>query len=122
MNHRRRALVFSAAGWPLASAPQSPRKVYRVGYLSNGPGIEARDEAFPARLRKLGYVDGKNVVIEWRFNKGKVDRNPDLAAHFFSRCRTAVHSSAAAQESPSHRQPVWPRRFEALLRVDQVIK
>src|SRR5258706_9605843 len=65
---------------PLASLAQQPGKIYRIGYLSNGPGIEPREEAFQQRLRELGYVEGKNIVIEWRFNKGKLDRNPEFAA------------------------------------------
>ena len=67
------ALSFSAQA-------QQSKKVYRIGYLSPRPGIEAREETFRQGLRALGYVEGQNIVIEWRFTKGKADLFPELAA------------------------------------------
>ena len=43
-------------------------------------GIEPREEAFLKGLREIGYVDGQNIMIEWRFAKGKEDLLPGLAA------------------------------------------
>ena len=60
---------------------QQPTKVPRIGYLT--PSISANRslfQAFREGLRDLGYVEGKNIVIEWRANEGKLDRNPALAA------------------------------------------
>ena len=68
------ALCFSAEA-------QQPKKVPRIGYLT--PSTSANRslaEAFRQGLRDLGYVEGKNLVIEWRANEGKLDRNPALAA------------------------------------------
>src|SRR2546422_815437 len=63
----------------LAEAQQTG-KVYRIGYLS--PVTLSSDstdiEAFRQGLRDLGYVEGKNVLIEYRFAEGKPDRLPDL--------------------------------------------
>jgi ABC-type uncharacterized transport system substrate-binding protein len=59
---------------------QQPNRVYRLGYLSSGPGIEVREEAFRQALRELGYVEGQNLVIEWRFAKGGMSQRPELAA------------------------------------------
>ena len=61
---------------------QQPTKVPRIGYLStDSPStIAARIEAFRQGLRELGYVEGKNIVIEWRFAEGKAARLPGLAA------------------------------------------
>jgi putative tryptophan/tyrosine transport system substrate-binding protein len=61
---------------------QQPAKVPRIGYLAgSGPSVLAdRIEAFRQGLRDLGYVEGKNLVIEWRWAEGKFDRLPDLAA------------------------------------------
>jgi putative ABC transport system substrate-binding protein len=65
-------------GWARAEGQQS-RKVYRIGYLANATGIASREEAFRQGLRELGYVEGQNLVIEWRFSKGQADRLQDLA-------------------------------------------
>src|SRR5512132_3050016 len=61
---------------------QQPKKVPRIGYLgatsrSTNP---ARIEAFRQGLRELGYIDGKNIVIEYRWSEAKSDRLPPLAA------------------------------------------
>ncbi|MGH7845758.1 MAG: ABC transporter substrate-binding protein [Candidatus Binatia bacterium] len=60
---------------------QQYNKIYRVGHLSNGPGIrEDQEKVIQQALRELGYVEGQNLVIEWRFSKGKLNLLPDLAA------------------------------------------
>jgi putative ABC transport system substrate-binding protein len=61
---------------------QQPTKIPRIGYLSGtSPSTSpARREAFRQGLRELGYVEGKNIVIEWRHAEGKFDRLPALAA------------------------------------------
>src|SRR5215475_476472 len=74
------AVVMLALG--VTAEAQQPKKVPRVGYLSatSGPTNAGRFEAFRQGLRELGYVEGKNIFIEWRFAEGKFDRLPDLAA------------------------------------------
>ena len=61
---------------------QQPGKVSRIGYLSSGsPSNEkSRDDAFRQSLRQLGYFEGKNLVIEYRYADGKLNQLPDLAA------------------------------------------
>jgi len=61
---------------------QQPTKIPRIGFLvANFPTTNpARNEAFRQGLRELGYVEGKNIVIEWRYAEGKLDRLPALAA------------------------------------------
>jgi len=61
---------------------QQPKKLPRIGFLSaaSSSAISARVEAFRQGLRELGYVEGKNIFIEWRFAEGKSDRLPSLAA------------------------------------------
>src|SRR6266481_8951749 len=61
---------------------QQPKKVPRIGFLSTvSPSTSsARHEAFRQGLRELGYVEGKNIFIEWRSAEGKLDRLPALAA------------------------------------------
>jgi putative tryptophan/tyrosine transport system substrate-binding protein len=61
---------------------QQPTKIPRIGHL-NAPSLSAlaaRTEAFRQGLRALGYLEGKNIVIEYRYAEGKLDRLPALAA------------------------------------------
>ena len=69
------ALCFSAEA-------QQPKKVPRIGYLSaDEPATEsARAEAIRLALRELGYIEGQNIAIEYRYAEGKLDRAPELAA------------------------------------------
>ena len=74
-------IIFFVANVSVAQA-QQPTKIPRIGRLS-GSSISAnpaRIEAFRQGLRELGYVEGKNIVIERRFAEGKLDRLPALAA------------------------------------------
>ena len=61
---------------------QQPARIPRIGILipTSASFISARLEAFRQRLRELGYVEGKNIVIEYRYAEGKPERLPDLAA------------------------------------------
>ena len=86
MNNRRKLIVALGAGAltaPLASFAQQPGKVWRVGILALPNRATALDPlfsgAFLLGMRDLGYVEGKNLVTEWRFADSKVDRLPDLA-------------------------------------------
>ena len=79
----RRLIVFicllPAVLLPAGSAAQQPPRIPRIGILS--PAVfSARVEAFRQRLRELGYVEGKNIVIQYRSAEGKLERLPDLAA------------------------------------------
>ena len=61
---------------------QQEKKVSRIGYLSDSaPAREtARSEAMGLALRELGYIEGNNIVMEYRYAAGKVDRAPELAS------------------------------------------
>jgi putative ABC transport system substrate-binding protein len=61
---------------------QQPKKVPRMGYLSNGEPARdsARSEAIRLALRELGYIEGQNIAIEYRYAEGKIDRFHELAA------------------------------------------
>jgi putative ABC transport system substrate-binding protein len=73
-------IIFFVANVSVAQA--QPTKIPRIGYLSatSPSAIVARTEAFRQGLRELGYVEGKNISIEYRFAEGKLDRLPALAA------------------------------------------
>ena len=86
MNRREAIAVLVAPGVvPLASDAQQAAKVPRIGYLALDLGafLHAR-EAFLQGLRDLGYVEGRNVVIEYRSADGKPERLPALAAELVS--------------------------------------
>ncbi len=74
-------LLLSLLGSPFAEA-QQPKKVPLLGYLSLfDPATEsARSEAIRLALREFGYIEGQNIVIEYRYAEGKLDRFPKLAA------------------------------------------
>jgi ABC-type uncharacterized transport system substrate-binding protein len=69
--------LLLALGFPVQA--QQANKIAHIGFLSGRTGDE-REEAFRQGLRTLGYIEGRNIVIDWRFAKGNADRLPELAA------------------------------------------
>jgi putative tryptophan/tyrosine transport system substrate-binding protein len=84
MKEKIRVLTLCAMLLALCASAeaQQPAKVPRIGILgATSPSTNpARIEAFRQGLRELGYVEGKNIVIEWRYAEGKLDRLPALAS------------------------------------------
>jgi putative ABC transport system substrate-binding protein len=85
MTTRRELLVALGAGalaWAGATRAQAPAKVRRIGLLSTtSPSVSAPWlQAFRLGLRDLGWVEGRNISIEYRYAEGRQDRFPDLAA------------------------------------------
>ena len=77
--------ILLLIGFILASihvGAQQPKKVLRMGYLSTFDAVSDsnRSEAIRLALRELGYIEGRNIVIEHRYGAGKADRFPELAA------------------------------------------
>ena len=78
------AVLIVVALCALAEAQQA-KKVPRIGFLSTGSSTDiqslfsARYDAFRQGLRDLGYVEGKNIIVEYRLAEGKIERLPDLA-------------------------------------------
>ena len=73
------ALLFALCSFAQA---QQPKKLTRIGYLSNtdSAGEYSRCEAIRLALRELGYIEGQNIAIDYRYMEGKPDRAPALAA------------------------------------------
>src|SRR5207244_4532748 len=73
-------VVTLVMGGAVASA-QQPKKVSRIGYLSvlDRARESARSEAIRLALRALGYIEGQNVAIAYRYAEGKIDRYSELA-------------------------------------------
>ena len=99
--HRLVILMFFIIATPLIVAAQPSGKVWRIAYLSLAEGPDPIDAVFDAAAKKLGYVDGQNVVMDRRFlGKGAVApdevmqevvrRNPDVMVTW------AIQWSAAA--------------------------
>jgi putative ABC transport system substrate-binding protein len=74
------ALVLLTA--PLAAHAQPAAKVYRIGFVmpTTASAHASQDEAFTQRLQELGYTEGQNLAIEWRFADGELERLPALVA------------------------------------------
>jgi putative tryptophan/tyrosine transport system substrate-binding protein len=83
MSSRREFITLlggAAAAWPLAARAQQAGKVWRIGFLS----AVSRESSFRSYaalqqgMRELGYVEGKDFVIEWRSVEGKYERFPEI--------------------------------------------
>ena len=76
------AIALMLLAMAVIAEAQQPKKVVRIGYLSNAdPATDStRAEGLRLGLRELGYIEGQNIVIEYRFAKGKRDWEPELAA------------------------------------------
>jgi putative ABC transport system substrate-binding protein len=82
---RNKFVCFALGAWLFAlcssTSAQQPKKNFRIGYLSGVDAARetARAQAFRLALRELGYIEGQNIVIEYRYADGKNDRLPGLA-------------------------------------------
>jgi ABC-type uncharacterized transport system substrate-binding protein len=93
------ALTFVGA---VAEAQQST-KIPRIGFLGAPPlsSMAARIEAFRQGLRELGYIEGKNILIEWRSAEGKSERVPALAAELVRLKVDVIVSAGPAATRPA---------------------
>jgi putative ABC transport system substrate-binding protein len=87
------AVVGGAAAWPLAAGAQQVSGVPRIGYLSPGSAssgpLNYYDE-FRRELRELGYIEGQNIVIDYRFADGKFDDSRSLRRSWSSSMLTLL--------------------------------
>jgi putative tryptophan/tyrosine transport system substrate-binding protein len=99
MKKKVTSLLFAAvvAALSISAEAQQPKKVPRIGYLAAAflSSIAARTEAFRQGLRELGYVEGKNIFIEWRSSENESDRLPMFAAELVRLKVDVIVSSGA---------------------------
>ena len=122
MNIRRKLVLALGAGTftaPFAARAQSPPatagKIWRVGFLAS-PGRPVDLDAhyygaFKHGMRELGYVEGKNLIIEWRWAGGDTKRLAGLAAELLAgarrrACRPPTASMSRKYSSIKTRKPV----------------
>jgi ABC transporter substrate binding protein len=102
-------LAVSLFAVPLAAEAQQSGKVYRIGVLSL-IAVQAYEDIFRQSLRELGYVEGKNLTIEWRRAEGKSERLADLAAELVALLVdvivTASNAAASAAKAATTTIPI----------------
>lgn len=76
------AIAFTLGIGGASAQAQQPKKVHLIGFLSasSAAAISERIQAFRQGLRELGYTEGKDIIIEWRYADGKLDRQSELAS------------------------------------------
>jgi putative tryptophan/tyrosine transport system substrate-binding protein len=94
------AMLLALSG---SAEAQQPTKIPQIGYLgSNSPSTNrARIEAFRHGLRELGYVEGKNIVIEWRYAEGKPERMSRLAGELVGLKVDVIVTGGSASTRPA---------------------
>jgi putative tryptophan/tyrosine transport system substrate-binding protein len=116
---RRRDLITllggAAAAWPLAARAQQAAKLPTIGYLGGGGPITQRAwvDAFVQRLRELGWIEGRTVVIEYRWGEGRPERYAEFAAEFVQRkvdviLAGATEAAVAAKQATSVIPIIFP--------------
>jgi putative tryptophan/tyrosine transport system substrate-binding protein len=114
----RRAFIGSLAGGllaaPLAAEAQPAAKVWRIGVLSSGSpsAAIARIDAFKQGLRELGYIEGQNLAIEYRWAEGREDRLSALAADLVRLTVDIIVTQGTVATVVAHRaRPTMPIVF-----------
>jgi hypothetical protein len=99
----------AAAAWPLAARAQSADRMRHIGVLMNtatdDPEGKARNAAFEQGLQKLGWTNGRNVRIDYRWGAGDVDRIRRYPAELVSLRRTSSSPLAARPRGRCFRRP-----------------
>jgi len=109
MTATRRAFLGATSIWfsTTSAATLAQQRTWRVGFLAlparPEPLEKSRFGAFATGMQALGYIEGKNLAIEWRFAGGKVDRLPELAAELVRLRADAIVGGATPVISAAQR-------------------
>src|ERR1051325_6051681 len=77
------SLAGTAIAWPFAAQAQQTKRLPIVGVLgANSTAWKPRTDAFAKRLNELGWVDGRTIAIEYRWDEGHGERRTEIAAEF----------------------------------------
>lgn len=101
MTQRRAALVgaLGLLALPRWAGAQQAERVWRIGWIGTSDSIkEPYSQAFVQRLQELGFVDGRNLKIEYRHAAGRLDRLPDIAAEL-ARLKPDVYFGGGTEAS-----------------------
>jgi putative tryptophan/tyrosine transport system substrate-binding protein len=95
------AAFGGVAAWPLAARAEQPSKVARIGFLNVAPASAWADdvEAFQVGLHDLGYIEGKNIVIEFRW-ADTLDQLPELATELVRMNVDVIVAPASTEVEP----------------------
>ena len=98
----RRAFLtgLSALAAPAVADTQPFRRLARVGYLQGGVPVPERTDAFLNRLRELGWVEGQNVVVEYRYADNKPDRLAAMADELVRLNVDVIVTSGSTEVAP----------------------
>ena len=90
------AVVAGALSWPVAADAQQTGKMPRIGILNNGSAVSRTNYAFFQGLRELGYTEGQNLAVDFRFADWQLDRLPALAAELVALKVDVIVTSGAS--------------------------
>ena len=104
------ALLGGSAAWTLSARAQQPDRIARVGYLRLSPParIQLFDDAFREGLRDSGYVEGRNIRIEYRSSEGDEDRLFALAKELIALNVDVIVTSATGVPAARHASSTIP--------------
>ncbi|HJX19822.1 MAG TPA: hypothetical protein VJ454_02440, partial [Steroidobacteraceae bacterium] len=114
---RRREFITllggTAAAWPLAARAQQPAKLPTIGFLGTATrsDMSLRVAAFVQRLRELDWIEGRTVVIEYRWAEGREERYTEIAAEFVRRKVDVIVTAGGAVLAAKQATSVIPIVF-----------
>jgi putative ABC transport system substrate-binding protein len=99
-----RLIGGAAVAWPLAARAQQPEKIAKIGYPDLGPASARVDrvEALRAGLRNLGYIEGKNIAIEFRWAE-RAEQFPELATDLVRRKVDVIFAISSTMVEPARK-------------------